>query len=100
MIPDFDELRALVPIIECQPAHLRLWALKVAAITTGGVVHIPEPGPGGAVAPFRPVLASIEVHGVFAMSDTVEDLAANWVRVARTILAEADHSFPPARVAC
>ena len=99
LLPDLDQVRAFVAALEAAPAAQRLDMLERAAIEAGGVCHLPKEAPRPGVHPFSPVLASLEVFGIFAMSDDAAEIPDNWLRVARNVLAAMDEFDPPARVA-
>ena len=98
-LPKLDQVRAFVAALEDAPPADRLGMLECAAIEAGGVCHLPKEAPAEGGVAFRPVIASIEVHGIFAMSDVAEEIPDNWLRIARKVLDAMDEFDPPARVA-
>lgn len=81
--PETAALGALVDALAALPAAHRLDALKRAVITNGGRWDLPSELPGI----YRPALVSLQVFGVHAMAETLEELPRNWMRAARNVLA-------------
>ena len=82
-VPDTTALGALVDALAALPADQRLDALKRVVIRNGGRWDLPSEFPGI----YRPALVSLQVFGVHAMAETLEELPRNWVRAARNVLA-------------
>ena len=60
----------------------RLAHIETRVIETGGTWDLPAAGP----AIYDPLIKSIQLHGIFAMSDKIDDLAKNWLKAARNTL--------------
>jgi hypothetical protein len=60
----------------------RLAHLRTRVIETGGTWDLPAADP----ATYDPLLKSIQLHGIFAMSDKIDELAKNWLKAARNTL--------------
>jgi hypothetical protein len=90
--PDTAALGALTDALTGLSAAQRLDALKQAVIRNGGRWDLPSELPGI----YRPALVSLQVFGVYAMAETLEELPRNWMRAARNVLAarenEEDHN--------
>ncbi len=82
--PDTAALAALVDALAALPADQRMEALKRAVIRNGGRWDLPSELPGI----YRPALVSLQVYGVHAMAETLEELPRNWMRAARNVLAD------------
>ncbi|KPU84206.1 hypothetical protein JI58_04265 [Marinosulfonomonas sp. PRT-SC04] len=85
---DIDLIAALVADLELTPIEERLETLKSAVITSGGRWDLPSAKRGV----YEPFLMSIQVFGVYAMADSLEELPRNWVRLAANILDAAQNS--------
>lgn len=80
--PDTEALDALVKAVAGLPTEWRLDVLRQAVIRHGGRWDLPSELPGI----YRPVLVSMQVFGVHAMAETLEELPENWMRAARNVL--------------
>lgn len=85
---DIAQIAALVADLELTPIEKRLEVLKSAVITSGGRWDLPSAKQGV----YEPILMSIQVYGVYAMADTLDELPRNWVRLAANILDAAQNS--------
>ncbi|SMX27263.1 hypothetical protein TRP8649_01366 [Pelagimonas phthalicica] len=84
-------IRDAVGLIEAVSVDGQLLALKNLAQNNGGRWDLPSVWPGPDGQPFySPLLSSIEVAGVYAMAEAVEELPQNWLRAARNILNAAE----------
>jgi hypothetical protein len=81
--PDCSCLDSLLARVEAAPAEMRLAILKQAVVGHGGSWDLPSDTPGI----YEPALMSIQVFGVFAAADNLEELAINWMRAAGNTLA-------------
>ena len=81
--PDTAALAKLIDALAALPADQRLEALRRAVIRNGGRWDLPSELPGI----YRPALVSLQVFGVHAMAETLEELPRNWMRAARNVLA-------------
>ena len=79
-----EMLARAVAAIEAEDADRRLHKLYAIALANGGRWDMPEPGADG--GDYDPLLKSIEVFGVYAMAEDVDDLPKNWMICARNIL--------------
>ncbi len=86
-VPDTTALGALLATLAALPAAQRLDALKRAVIRNAGRWDLPSEFPGI----YRPALVSLQVFGVHAMAETLEELPQNWMRAARNVLAACDY---------
>lgn len=86
-VPDTTALDALVKALAALSAAQRLDALKQAVLRNGGRWDLPSEFPGI----YRPALVSLQVFGVHAMAETLEELPQNWMRAARNVLAARDY---------
>ena len=82
-VPDTTALAALIKALAALPAAQRLDALRRAVIRNGGRWDLPSELPGI----YRPALDSLQVFGVHAMAETLEELPRNWMRAAPNVLA-------------
>ena len=80
--PDTSALGALIKALAALPAAQRLDALKRAVIRSGGRWDLPSEISGI----YRPALVSLQVFGVHAMAETLEELPRNWMRAALNVL--------------
>ncbi len=81
--PDTAALAELIDALAALPADQRLEALKRAVVRHGGRWDLPSELPGI----YRPALVSLQVYGVHAMAETLEELPRNWMRAAQNVLA-------------
>lgn len=77
---DVATLRGAVDLLEQVDPDARLSALENLAINNG-TWSVPEDPRG-----YHPVIFEIQILGVPALSDTAEQLPANWLKAARNIL--------------
>ena len=85
---DIAQIAALVADLEITPIEERLEVLKTAVIASGGRWDLPSAKQGV----YDPILMSIQVFGVYAMADTLEELQRNWVKTASNILDAAQNA--------
>jgi hypothetical protein len=83
---DLDEIAVLLADLEMTPQAKRIDILKSAVINGGGRCDLPSSVPGV----YEPVLMSVQVFGVYAMAEDLDELARNWMRGARNILEAAE----------
>jgi len=81
-------IRALLAELEMTPQARRMDALKEAVIEAGGRCDLPSDAPGA----YNPALLSVQVFGIYAMAETLDELARNWMRAARNMLEAADNA--------
>lgn len=85
---DIAQIAALVVDLELTAIEKRLDVLKSAVITSGGRWDLPSAKQGA----YDPFLMSIQVFGVYAMADNLEELPRNWMRLSVDILDAAQNS--------
>lgn len=85
---DLDLIAGLLADLELTPIEERLSVLEQAAIASGGRWDLPSEKQGV----YTPFLMSIQVFGVHAMSDNLDELPRNWARTASNILDAAQNS--------
>lgn len=79
---DIDMITTLVADLKTAPIEKRLEVLKSAVITSGGRWDLPSAKQGV----YAPLLMSIQVFGVYAMAENLEELPRNWMQLAANIL--------------
>jgi hypothetical protein len=60
----------------------RLAHIETRVVETGGTWGLPAADP----AIYDPLINSIQLHGIFVMSDKIDELAHNWLKAARNTL--------------
>jgi len=80
--PECACLAALFTKTKAATEDLRLPILKQAVIDHGGRWDLPSDVPGV----YDPALKTIQVFGVFAAAENLDELAANWIRAAGNVL--------------
>ena len=79
---DLDQITCLLDDLLVSPQETRLEILKRAVIAHGGRWDLPSDISGV----YQPALISLQVFGVHAMADTLDELPRNWMRAAGNIL--------------
>lgn len=79
-----DRLQAAVDLLERTPTGHRLDVLRRLVTVTGGRWDLPH---SGGPRPYNPIMVSAHLFGVTAFADDVDELVANWLRVARNTIA-------------
>jgi hypothetical protein len=79
---DLRQIACLVADLKVTPQEIRLEILKRAVIAHGGRWDLPSDVRGI----YQPALISLQVFGVHAMADTLDELPRNWMRAAGNIL--------------
>ena len=90
---DISQIACLLDDLRVSPQEARLEILKRAVIAHGGRWDLPS----DALGIYQPALISLQVFGVHAMADTLDELPRNWMRAAGNILEGAEYG--PAEVA-
>ena len=90
---DLAQIVDLLDDLKVSPQETRLEILKRAVIAHGGRWDLPS----DALGVYQPALISLQVFGVHAMADNLDELPRNWMRAAGNILESAEHG--PAEVA-
>lgn len=90
---DISRIDCLLVDLKACRNEARLEILKRAVIAHGGRWDLPS----GALGVYQPALISLQVFGVHAMADNLDELPRNWMRAAGNILESAEHG--PAEVA-
>jgi len=90
---DISQIACLLDDLKVTPQETRLGILKHAVIAHGGRWDLPS----DALGIYQPALISLQVFGVHAMADTLDELPRNWMRAAGNILEGAEYG--PAEVA-
>lgn len=85
---DIDQIADLIADLEITPIEEQLEVLITTAHASGGRCDLPSAKRGI----YDPILVSIQVFGVYAMADTLEELPRNWARTAANILDAAQNS--------
>lgn len=88
---DLDQVKSAYQILEKIIDAERLDALKDMVVASGGRWDLPSAEPGV----YDPVLMSIQVFGVHAMSASIEELPRNWMRAAANMLQAAGNLPEP-----
>lgn len=79
---DIGQIACLLADLKVSSQESRLEILKRAVIAHGGRWDLPSDASGV----YRPSLISLQVFGVHAMADTLDELPRNWMRAAQNIL--------------
>jgi len=82
-------LKGLLARTREAPAERRLAILKQAVVEHSGCWDLPSDVPGI----YQPVLMSIQIFGVYAMAESLEQLPGNWMRAAGNILGHPGREF-------
>ncbi|MCA0905156.1 hypothetical protein LCM27_01955 [Ruegeria marisrubri] len=78
---DIPSIKLVVEALEqCHPSR-KLVALQHIANHNGGRLDVPSVN-----GQYVPLISSIELFGVYAMAEDVEDLPKNWIKAATNIL--------------
>ena len=84
---DLGQIACLLSDLQVSQQECRLEILKRAVIAHGGRWDLPSDSLGV----YQPALISLQVFGVHAMADTLDELPRNWMRAAGNILEGAEH---------
>lgn len=88
---DISRIAGAVDALERMEPEARVLALKNLADNNGGRLDLPSEARGPDGAPiYDPLIKSVEVFGVYAMADKLDELPKNWMLAARNILSAAD----------
>ena len=68
--------------LELTPADERLEHLKARVLDTGGTWDLPSADG----TTYRPLIMTIQLHGIYAMAERLDELAKNWMRAARNTI--------------
>lgn len=79
---DIAQIAYLLDDLKDTPQETRLETLKRTVIAHGGRWDLPS----DALGIYQPALISLQVFGVHAMADTLDNLPRNWMRAAGNIL--------------
>jgi len=79
---DLAQIACLLDDLKVTPQETRLEILKRAVIAHGGRWDLPSDVRGV----YQPALISLQVFGVHAMADNLDELPRNWMRAAANIL--------------
>jgi len=85
---DIAQIGCLLDDLKVTPQETRLEILKRAVIAHGGRWDLPS----DVLGVYQPALISLQVFGVHAMADNLDELPRNWMRAAANILEGAEHS--------
>jgi hypothetical protein len=84
---DISRIAAAVQLLETTKPGDRFDALRDLALSNGGRCDLPGEARGDDGDPlYDPILKSIEVFGIYAMADTIDELPQNWMLCARNVL--------------
>ncbi|HCP80319.1 MAG TPA: hypothetical protein DIT67_01550 [Octadecabacter sp.] len=89
---DLDRIRWLVDALDSAAETDMLEALKGAVIGYGGRWDLPSERVGD----YQPCIMSVQVFGVYAMAEVLEELPDNWIRAARNVLTADNPDFSDA----
>lgn len=81
---DIGRIAAAVDALERVDPEARLLALKNLSDNNCGRMDIPAMTDGALI--YNPLIKSVEVFGVYAMADDLDELPKNWILAARNIL--------------
>jgi hypothetical protein len=84
---DLSQITCLLADLNVNKPETRLEILKRAVIAHGGRWDLPS----DALGVYLPALISLQVFGVHAMADNLDELPRNWMRAAANILDGAEH---------
>ena len=79
---DITQIDCLLDDLKLTPQDARLETLKRAVIAHGGRWDLPS----DLLGVYQPALISLQVFGVHAMADNLDELPRNWKRAAANIL--------------
>ncbi|MFT5615273.1 MAG: hypothetical protein ACI8Q6_002558 [Granulosicoccus sp.] len=79
---DISQITCLLDDLKACRHEVRLEILKRAVIAHGGRWDLPS----DTLGVYQPALISLQVFGVHAMADTLDELPRNWMRAAGNIL--------------
>ena len=79
---DITQIDCLLDDLKLTPQDARLETLKRAVIAHGGRWDLPS----DLLGVYQPALISLQVFGVHAMADNLDELPRNWMRAAANIL--------------
>ncbi|MEM7734042.1 MAG: hypothetical protein AAF280_14840 [Pseudomonadota bacterium] len=80
-------LRGVIEILEKLDPSARLEALKKLITNNGGTWDLPSQKIGADGNPiYMPALMSLNLFGVYAMAEVLEELPRNWMKAAQNIL--------------
>jgi len=79
---DISRVACLLDDLKVSSQETRLEILKRAVIAHGGRWDLPS----DALGAYQPALISLQVFGVHAMADNLDELPRNWMRAAGNIL--------------
>ncbi len=83
---DLSQITCLLADLNVSQPETRLEILKRAVIAHGGRWDLPS----DALGVYLPALISLQVFGVHAMADNLDELPRNWMRAAANILEGAE----------
>ncbi|AVO37364.1 hypothetical protein [Pukyongiella litopenaei] len=84
---ELARIAAAIELLKRVNPERRLARLRKLILNNGGRWDLPSEARGRDGAPiYNPLLISVELFGVYAMADDVDELAKNWMRCARNIL--------------
>jgi len=79
---DLGQIACLLDDLKVTPREARLEILKRAVIAHGGRWDLPS----DALGVYQSALISLQVFGVHAIAETLDELPLNWMRAAGNIL--------------
>ena len=79
---DISQITCLLADLKVTPQEARLETLKRAVIAHGGRWDLPSDVSGV----YEPALLSLQVFGVHAMAESLDELPRNWMRAAANII--------------
>lgn len=86
MSADFDRIRGLVVLMNAARPDHRLDVLKFAVTNYGGRWDLPSER----IGEYQPAIVEIQVFGIHAMAEDVDQLAEAWLTAARDMLEAAE----------
>lgn len=89
---NLDRIRWAHDMMKFTPVSDRLGLLKYMIMSNGGRWDLPSRKPGV----YQPLIMSVQLFGVHAMAEELDELPKNWMQVAENILGATDN---PAEVA-
>jgi len=91
-VPNMQRLRGTIEVLRTVSPEGQMLALRNLATDNGGRYDLPSERLGADGQPvYMPLLLSVSVFGVYAMSDNIDELPKNWILAATNIL-EADET--------